>query len=62
MRVKVCFTDGATLFGHLVTEWPNLGDVMNSEHTFIRFKRPNGTECLLNKLTIAYIGVAHDDL
>ncbi len=62
MRVQVNFTNGTTLFGHVVTHWPNLSDVINDEHQFIKFRRPNGAVVLLNKNSIAYIVEAPDDL
>jgi small nuclear ribonucleoprotein (snRNP)-like protein len=62
MRVQVNFTNGTTLFGHLVTEWPTLGDVINDDRLFIKFRRPNGQVVFLNKNSIAYIVEAPDDL
>jgi hypothetical protein len=62
MRVHVTFIHGSSIFGQIQTSWPSLGDVINDEHQFIKFIRPNGTECLLNKSSIAYIVEASDDL
>lgn len=62
MRVHVTFTNGSSLFGHIDTIWPNLGDVLNDEHLFIKFRRPNGSTVLMNKNSIAYIVEASDDL
>ena len=62
MRVQVNFTNGTMLFGQLVTHWPNLSDVINDEHQFVKFQKPNGAVVLLNKNSIAYIVEAPDDL
>ena len=61
MRVKITFTNGTGMFGDLVTEWPNLSDVMNDEFQFIKFKQPNGRVVMLNKSAIAYIVEDVDD-
>jgi len=62
MRVQVNFTNGTMLFGQLVTHWPNLSDVINDEHQFVKFQKPNGAVVLLNKNSIAYIVEAPDDV
>ena len=61
MRVKITFTNGTGMYGHLDTHWPNLGDVMNDEHKFINFRQPNDRVVMLNKTSIAYIVEESDD-
>ena len=62
MRVQVSFTNGTRLFGELVTESLNIGDVLNDEREFIEFRRPNGSIVLLNKNSVAYVVEAADEL
>lgn len=62
MRVQVSFTNGTRLFGELVTESLNIGDVLNDEREFIEFRRPNGSIALLNKNSVAYVVEAADEL
>lgn len=61
MRVKITFTNGTGMFGDLVTECPNLSDVINDEQQFIKFKQPNGRVVMLSKNAIAYIVEDVDD-
>jgi hypothetical protein len=62
MRVNITLTNGSSLFGQFRKDWPSLTDIINTDCAFIQFIRPNGTEVLLNKLAIAYISEAPDDL
>jgi len=61
MRVKITFTNGTGMYGHIDTPWQNLGDVMNEDGSFIPFRQPNDRVVMLNKSSIAYIVEERDD-